>query len=156
VVTTNLDVTLTPAQVLQFEQNVAASGLPPAVISALQSLGVTDPNVIIFITNVAVVQDINAVAGPVSASLASPALIAALFQEVAAYGGSCTTLYLVSAAQGTRAGDPGFLAAADLNGDGVVNGIDSRIHGSERACRSKASAALVHGLSSAYLRQWSR
>lgn len=127
IVITGIDTTLTAAQVLQFEMNVSANRLPPAVMSALQSLGVTDPNAIDLITNVAIVQDTNTVAGPVSSSLASHALIASLFQEVATYGGSCTTLYLVSAAQGTRAGGPGFLAAADLNGDGVVNGLDLAI-----------------------------
>jgi hypothetical protein len=39
-------------------------------------------------------------------------------------GGSCGLVYLVNASLGTSKGQPGYLASADINGDGVVNGVD--------------------------------
>jgi hypothetical protein len=122
-----IDYTLTPDQVLQFESQVAANGLSPSELQNLQSAGTTDPTVINQITQALIVQDINAVAGPISAQLANPARISSMINGVVTYGGACASLYFVDAAFGLHSSDAGFLPQADLNHDGVVNKADLTI-----------------------------
>jgi len=68
-----IDVPLTASEVLAFEQQVVSSGIPPAELSALESLD-SDPAFLATARNLLFVQDINAVAGNVTNLLSSPAL----------------------------------------------------------------------------------
>jgi VHL beta domain len=69
--------TITFSDVLSFEQGVASNGLPPDEINALKSLGCNTADIML-ITDLAIVQNPNAAAVPITSLLASPAFISAL------------------------------------------------------------------------------
>ncbi|HVT56897.1 MAG TPA: hypothetical protein VHR45_00730 [Thermoanaerobaculia bacterium] len=70
-------IVVTPNDVLNFEKSVAASGLPSDGVSTLQQLGAS-PDQIAQITQVTIVQDVNAAAHTFPTSLTDPDLLAVL------------------------------------------------------------------------------
>jgi hypothetical protein len=83
-----LPVTITPSQVLQFETSVVSNGLPASIVETLTQLG-ADSAAIDNIRMIAIVQDINAVAGNYPAKIADPQLIDAIRQLTKGLGGLC-------------------------------------------------------------------
>lgn len=59
-----------------------------------------------------------------SATLISNATTQITIQAALSSGAPCAQLTVVSAALGTRSGQPGFISQADLNSDGIVNVLD--------------------------------
>src|SRR5262249_5035785 len=70
-------VTVTPFNALLFEQSVSQNGLPASLVQKLTQLG-ADRSTVEHLRRLAVVQDINAIAGSFPQRLTDPALITAL------------------------------------------------------------------------------
>jgi hypothetical protein len=115
---------ITVSEAVDFEAYVASNGLPTEVIDALKSLGASQTDIENF-TNIAIVQDVNALAVPITGSAGLLGSFGSSLNSLAqTTGGSCTEVNMIRAAFGQTSNKPGFIAAADLNNDGVINVTD--------------------------------
>ena len=125
-------VPLTASQVLAFEQSLVGGalggGLPPAVVNDLKLLG-ADSATIADVQELYTVQNINTVAstGGFPTFFTTPSLLSSLTGSATSIGGACSQVDLVRAAIGSKLGQAGYIPAADLNHDGIVNIIDLAI-----------------------------
>jgi hypothetical protein len=132
-----VNINITPADVLQFQQEVALNGLPASWVQALTVFGL-DQALIEQLQQLLLKQDPSIAAGNFPDILVSPDLFDALLDLAGTLSivepvlgdlngdgtVDCSDLDVVRAAFGKRRGQPGFDPAADVVQDDVVDGMD--------------------------------